>query len=123
MKEKANKSIEDLLEYEAKRASALEKLLPSAQTSITKAATTTDGKKEEKQIEQTEEKSNASTGAAYESRVASVVAVDSLYYSKARGILSQTMISLIAVMDFVDKNKDKLTEPKGKSGGSNFSMY
>lgn len=127
LKETANKSLEALLGYESARADALGKLnLPSSSTSVTKSssASTTDGKKEEKSSESTEEKqSSTSTGPAYESRVASVVAVDTLYYSKARGILSQTIISLVAVMDFIDKNKDKLIEPKGKSGSSNFSMY
>jgi len=37
--------------------------------------------------------------------------------------LGETIISFVAVMDFIDKNKDKLVEPKGKSGSSNFSMY
>mmetsp|Transcript_19046 Transcript_19046/g.39154 ORF Transcript_19046/g.39154 Transcript_19046/m.39154 type:complete len:129 (+) Transcript_19046:30-416(+) len=128
MKETSNKSIETLLGYESARADALGKLnLPSSTSSVKKSTsvTTTDGKKEEKISESTEDNqsSTVSTGPAYESRVASVVAVDTLYYSKARGILSQTIISVVAVMDFMDKNKDKLTEPKGKSGSSNFSMY
>lgn len=128
MKETVNKSTETLLGYESARADALGKLnLPSSTSSVTKSTsgTTTDGKREEKESESSEEKqtSSISTGPAYESRVAAVVAVDTLYYSKASGVLSQTIISLIAVMDFIDKNKGKLTEPRGTSGGSNFSMY
>ena len=128
MKETANKATEALLGYETARANALEKLnLPSSTSSVTKStsATTTDGKKEEKESESREEKqsSSSSSGPAYESRVKAVVAVDTLYYAKSNGILSQTIISLIGVMDFLDKNKEKLMEPKGKSGGSNFSMY
>jgi len=128
MKETASKSAEALLGYESARADALSKLnLPSSTSSVTKStsATTTDGKKEEKESESREEKQSSSSpsGPAYESRVAAVVAVDTLYYSKASGILSQIIISLIGVMDFIDKNKEKLIEPKGKAGGSNFSMY
>jgi len=128
MKETANKAIEALLGYDSARADALGKLnLPSSTSSVTKSSssTTTDGKKEEKESESKEEKqtSSSSTGPVYESRIGAVVAVDTLYYSKANGILSQTIISLIGVMDFIDKNKEKLVEPKGKSGGSNFSMY
>jgi len=128
MKETANKSTEALLGYESARADALGKLnLPSSTSSVTKStsATTTDGNKEEKDCESREEKqsSSSSTGPAYESRVGAVVAVDTLYYSKASGILSECIISLIGVMDFIDKNKEKLIEPRGKSGGSNFSMY
>lgn len=128
MKETASKSSEALLGYESARADALGKLnLPSSTSSVTKSisATTTDGKKEEKESESREEKQSSSSpsGPAYESRAAAVVAVDTLYYSKASGILSQIIISLIGVMDFIEKNKEKLIEPKGKAGGSNFSMY
>jgi len=128
MKESANKSMEALLGYETARADAIGKLNPpSSSKTVTKSTsgTTTDGTKEEKSSETTEEKEStpSSTGPAYESRVAAVVAVDTLYYSKARGILGEIIISFVAVMDFIDKNKDKLVEPKGKSGSSNFSMY
>merc|ERR1712070_604230 len=104
---------EALLGYETARANALEKLnLPSSTSSVTKStsATTTDGKKEEKESESREEKqsSSSSSGPAYESRVKAVVAVDTLYYAKSNGILSQTIISLIGVMDFLDKNKERV---------------
>mmetsp|Transcript_14291 Transcript_14291/g.16324 ORF Transcript_14291/g.16324 Transcript_14291/m.16324 type:complete len:239 (+) Transcript_14291:52-768(+) len=125
MKESANKSMEALLGYETARADAIGKLNPpSSSKTVTKSTsgTTTDGTKEEKSSETTEEKSST-PGPACESRVAAVVAVDTLYYSKARGILGEIIISFVAVMDFIDKNKDKLVEPKGTSGGSNFSMY
>jgi len=128
LKESANKSTEALLGYENARAEALSKLnLPSSTSNITKStsATTTDGKKEEKVCESQEEKqsSSSTSGPAYESRLAAVVAVDTLYFSKSSAILSQSITSLIGVMDFIDKNKEKLVEPKGNSGGSNFSMY
>jgi len=128
LKESSNKATEALLGYDNARAEALGKLnLPSSTQSITKSinVTTTDGKKEEKESESKEEKqsSSSSSGPAYESRVAAVVAVDTLYFSKAIGIWSQNITSFIGVMDFIDKNKEKLIEPKGKSGGSNFSMY
>lgn len=128
IKELANKSTETLLGYESARADALGKLnLPSSTKSLTKSSsvTTTDGTKEEKESESTDEKQtgSASIGPVYESRVAAVVAVDTLFFSTASRIFEQTIISLIGVMDFVDKNKEKLVEPKGNSGGSNFSMY
>lgn len=127
LKEAASKSTETLLGYEAARAEALGKLsLPSSTTTVTKStgATTTDGKKEDKSSETTEEKqSTTASGPVSESRVAAVAAVDTLYYSKSRVIFSDNIVSLIAVMDFIDKNKEKLVEPKGKSGSSNFSMY
>jgi len=128
LKESSNKATEALLGYDNARAEALGKLnLPSSTHSVTKSIniTTTDGKKEEKESESKEEKksSSPSSGPAYDSRVAAVVAVDTLYFSKAIGIWSQSIISFIGVMDFIDKNKEKLIEPKGKSGASSFSMY
>lgn len=127
-KESANKSAEALLGYESARAEALSKLnLPSSTYSSTKSTseTLTDGKKEEKSCtsEETKESRPSPSGSAYESRIAAVVAVDTLYFSKASAMLSQNIISYIGVMDFIDKNKEKLVEPKGNSGGSNFSMY
>jgi hypothetical protein len=90
IQEATGKSTEELLGYQSARAEAIGKLsLPSSSTTVTKSSgnTTTDGKKEEKTSETTEEKesSSPSSGPAFESRLASVVAVDTLYYSKARG--------------------------------------
>jgi hypothetical protein len=91
IQESAIKSIEDLLGYESARSDALSKLnLPSTSTTFSKSSgsTTTDGKKEEKTSETTEEKSNSSpmSGPAYESRLAAVVSVDTLFYSKSKAI-------------------------------------
>lgn len=128
MKETANKAMEALLGYESARADALGKLnLPSKTQTVTKSESEskTDGKDEKKESVSREEKESGSpsSGPVYDSRIAAVVAVDTLYYSKASGVFSQSIISIIGVMDFVDKNKEKLIEPKGKFGGSNFSMY
>lgn len=128
MKKAANEATEALLGYQSARAEALGKLgLPSSSKSITTSETETvaDGKTEKKdsQVKESKETVGAASGPAYESRLAAVVAVDTLYYSKANGIFSQSVISVMAVMDFMDKNKGKLLEPKGRSGGSNFSMY
>lgn len=91
------------------------------------AVTTTDGKKEEKASETNEEKeSSASTsGPVHEARLSAVVAVDTLYYSKARNIFQACIVSLIAAIDFMDKNQTKLLQPKGSQGSSSgfSSMY
>lgn len=128
MKDAANKATEALLAYENARADALGKLsLPSKTQTVTKSAvdSKTDEKAEKKESVSREEKESMSdpSGPVYDSRIKAVVAVDTLYYSKATAIFSQTIISLIGVMDFIDKNKEKLVEPKGKMGGSSFSMY
>lgn len=98
IQEATGKSTDELLGYQSARAEALGKLsLPSSSTTVTKSSgsTTTDGKKEEKLSETTEEKasSSPSSGPAFESRLASVVAVDTLYYSKARGIFQSCKFS------------------------------
>jgi Proteasome activator pa28 beta subunit len=90
MQDSMKSAIEDLLGYQSARAEALGKLnLPSTSTTVTKSsgATTTDGKTEEKTSEITENKESTSlaAGPMYESRLAAVAAVDTLYYSKAKG--------------------------------------
>jgi len=136
-KESANKSMEALLGYQNARAEALGKLnLPSSTLSVTKSTintitkSSTDGdssdeKRETKENETREDKNSGSSlsGPVYESKLAAVVAVDTLYFFKASAIVSQNITSFIGVMDFIDKNREKLIEPKGQSGGSNFSMY
>mmetsp|Transcript_16745 Transcript_16745/g.47902 ORF Transcript_16745/g.47902 Transcript_16745/m.47902 type:complete len:244 (-) Transcript_16745:50-781(-) len=130
VQEAVTKNLDSLAAYAGARADALEKLkLPSSSKSVSKstAITTTDGTKEEKVSESTEEKSseNENSGPAYESRVAALVAVDTLYYAKAQRALQSVMTLYIGSLDFMNKNMDKLEKPKG-SGGSHsgfHSMY
>jgi hypothetical protein len=130
LQEATSSRVDDLSSYASARADALEKLkLTSTSSTVTKSSanTTTDGKKEEKTTELTEEKKSSSdcTGPAYESRVAALVALDSLYYSKAQRAFQTVMTLYMAALDFMDKNKEKLVLPKG-SGGSHsgfHSMY
>jgi len=130
VQEAVTKQVDSLAGYAAARADALEKLkLPSSSKSVTKSnsLTTTDGKKEEKVSESTEEKSteNENSGPVYEGRVAAVVALDTLYYSKAQRAIQSVMTLYIASLDFMNKNMDKLEMPKGSGGSySGFSsMY
>merc|ERR1712157_218318 len=128
---------EALLGYQNARAEALGKLnLPTSTATLTKSTIkaitksetngdSTDEKLETKENETKEEKNSGSSlsGPVYESKLAAVVAVDTLYFFKASAILSQNTTSFIGIMDFIDKNREKLIEPKGQSGGPNFSMY
>jgi len=135
LQDKASAKLEELTGYAAARADALEKLkysYPSPTSkSVTKSTstTTTDGKPEEKVSESTEEKSSTTTlespSVTEQARIAAVVAVDTLYYSKAQRALQSIMVLYMAILDFMDKNKEKLEKPKG-SGGSHsgyHSMY
>ena len=113
---------DDLSQYPASRAEALEKLkLPSSSSTTTKStsSTTTDGKKEEKSSESTENKETVedTSGPAYTCRIMALVSVDTLYYTKAQTAFSTTMSSYLSLLDFMDKNREKIEKPKG-SGGS-----
>jgi hypothetical protein len=110
--------IDDLSGYANARAEALGKLnLPSKSETVTKSSTvsTTDGKKEEKNSEATEEKktTNDITGPVYNSRVAAIVAADTQYYSKAQRAFQSVVTLYIAVLDFLDKNRDRIENPRG----------
>jgi hypothetical protein len=100
IQESMKSAIEDLLGYPSARAEALGKLnLPSASTTVTKSSgvTTTDGKTEEKSSETTENKESSSlaSGPLYESRLAAVAAVDTLYYSKAKGYFQSCKFQML----------------------------
>ena len=128
VQETISKQVDELCGYSNARAEALSKLsLPSSSTSVTKTSSvsTTDGKKEDKTSETTEEKESSSpaSGPAYESRLAAVVSVDTLYYSKARKVFHQCLMSFVAAMDFMDKNQEKLLKPKGSGGGMGSGGY
>ena len=102
LQEIASSKIDELSSYSEKRADALDKLkLPSTSLSVTKSSSQsdTDGKKEVKSSESTEEKktSNDSTGPAFQTRVAALVATDTLYYSKAQRSFQSVMTLYMAV--------------------------
>jgi hypothetical protein len=129
LQEAVTKQVDALAGYASARADALEKLkFPSSSKSVSKSTSVsiTDGKKEEKITETTDEKSDESSGGIVkDSRIAAVVACDTLYYSKAQRALQSVMSLYIASLDFMSKNMDKLEKPKG-SGGSHSgfsSMY
>ena len=130
LQEEVTSKIDDLSAYTGKRAEALEKLsLPSTSSTVTESSsvTTTDGKPENKSSESKEKKttSSDSDSPAYKSRVAALVSVDTLFYSKAQRAFQSVMTTYMSAVDFMDKNKEKLEKPKG-SGGSHsgyHSMY
>ena len=82
------------------------------------ATSSTDNKTEEKTVET----ANQITEGAF--RQQAVLAVDALYYSKARNGYMASMTAFLTACDFMDKNKDKIANPKGSQGGRSFhSMY
>lgn len=102
LEEMASKKIDELSGYSSARADALDKLkLPSTSFSVTKSSSQseTDGKKEQKLSESTEEKKSSSdtTGPAFQTRAAALVATDTLYYSKAKQAFQSVMTLYMAV--------------------------
>jgi Proteasome activator pa28 beta subunit len=127
---------EDLLRYAAARADALEKCkLPG--TVATKSSTTKTCDSEGADLENggtkptksnetkrlTEEKSvDTATGAAETHlRKQAVVAIDVRFYRVAKKTYADTILALLAVVDFMDKNKVKIATPKGDAGSN--GMY
>jgi len=52
------------------------------------------------------------------------VAVDVLFYSKAKTAMETALTAYTTTIDFLDKNKEKIEKPKGSAGRSGYSsMY
>jgi Proteasome activator pa28 beta subunit len=133
--EKLEKGSEELFKYASTRADALEKCKLAA-TTQTKSATTTVSESAGNDKEKGEIKSNSTTRSTEEKSVdtvsstvesalrkQAVVAVDVRFFGKAKSTMTATILALLAVVDFMDKNKVKIAEPKGDSGSRNGSMY
>jgi Proteasome activator pa28 beta subunit len=124
---------EDLLRYAAARADALEKCkLPG--TVAIKSSTTKTSDSEGADLEKgpikanetkrmTEEKSvdTATNSVETHLRKQAVVAIDVRFYRVAKKTYADTILALLAVVDFMDKNKVKIATPKGDAGSA--GMY
>jgi Proteasome activator pa28 beta subunit len=136
--DKIEKGVEELYKYPSARADALEKCkLPA--TSITKTSTVaasesagTDAEKGDvkstSKSQSTEEKSIESgtgTSAELALRKKAVLGVDVRFYAKAKATYQNVITGFLAVMDFMEKNKDKIGKPKGDGGARGYShnMY
>ena len=137
-KEKLEKGLEELTKYASARADALDKcklLSTSKTTSTSKSQSTSEGTSTEKgdakatdnktSTEEKETTTAAASGLVIDYRVQAVVATDVLYYTKAKAVFQNAIMSYLAAIDFCDKNSDKLSQPKGNSGGTSSysSMY
>lgn len=130
------KALEDLCKYAATRADAMEKCkLPSSTKSKTTTSstgnnetkggekegttTTTSSNSEEKTVESATQTADAVF------RQQSVWSVDTLYYTKARNAFMSALTAFAVAVDFMDKNKEKISAPKGSEGGRGgfSSMY
>jgi Proteasome activator pa28 beta subunit len=133
LSDKLVKGAEELSKYHASRADALEKCknLPSTSVSKTVSKSTseaTGGKEEGKESKASDEdKTTTSTsgGADAAERAKAVVAVDCLYWYKAKVQLQTIITGYVSALDFLEKNSTKIAQPKGSqgSGGHFSSMY
>lgn len=137
--DKLVKHLEELSKYHSTRADALEKLkFPSntATKSVTKASsdgTSTGGEKGDgktsSQSASSEEKNveTVTTISPLElsTRKAALVAVDLLFYNKAKVAFSQVILAFMTICSFMEKNADKIAKPKSESGsrGGYNAMY
>lgn len=129
--DKLTKSVEEISKYASSRADVLEKCkLPSQTVSITSSDGTSNttekgDAKETKKSTETKETTTTLSPVEASYRQAAVVACDVLYFSKAKALFQMCLNSYLAVMDFCDKNAEKIEKPKGSTGsGSSFSsMY
>ncbi|KAL7577636.1 hypothetical protein ACA910_015154 [Epithemia clementina (nom. ined.)] len=127
--EKLDKALDELMKYSAARADALEKCkLPS--TSITETNTVSESNSQEnaeeakttksssKETKSTTTKTDPSPTKEQVLRQQALVAVDLLFYSKAKTAYSRAMTAYLATLDFYHKNEQKITKPKGSHDGS-----
>lgn len=131
VKEKLEKKLEELPSYYSKRADAIDKLgLPTETTSETTTSTATESKGgkdgDSNTTSNTTTKESKSSGNAKMEfhRIQHVHAIDIATYQSLQSSLAYCISSYLVILDNVSKNKSKLEQPKGSSGGSNFSsMY
>lgn len=134
-RERLEKCLDEITKYAATRADAMEKLkLPWSSKTKTASQSSSNGESkggekegatsssETKTEEKTTETATQITEAPF--RQQAVLAVDTLFYSKARNAFTTALTSFMTAVDFMDKNKEKISAPKGKGGArANFSMY
>jgi len=126
------KQLEKVPSYYCNRAEAVEKLdLPKSTILETKTVTNsqTTGSKdgdENKSSETSvkEEKiSSSDKGANFDHRRQHLLSLDVQFYRTLRCGLIDCYDSYLTILDNIEKNKEKLLEPKGHNGGSNLGMY
>ncbi len=127
-KEALLKKMDSLLSYYNSRADAIDKLslekkTSTASTSSSKTESSKEDEKKETSSVSTDEKTVSVQDKGYPFRMMSLVALDVNAYFSAKSGLVDCFNDFLMVMDNVEKNKTKLTLPKGNNGGNNMGMY
>jgi len=131
VKEKLEKKLEEIPSYFSKRADAVDKLgLACATTSETKTESSSnstggkDGDESKTSTTTTKEDKTSGNKTMEFHRIQHVYAIDIQTYSVLKSSLAFCISSFLVILDNIEKNKEKIEQPKGSSGGSNFSsMY
>jgi len=131
-RENLGKQLEKIPSYYCNRAEAVEKLdLPKSTVSETKTVTksqTTGGKdgNENKSSEMSvkeERTSSSKKNINIDYRRKHLLSLDVQFYRSLRCGLIDCYDSYLTILDNMEKNKEKLLEPKGRNGGANLGMY
>lgn len=126
-REKYEKSLSETSKYYSSRADAIDKFSHLPKTSVTETKSTsksnaTGGKDGDENKESTssskEEKTSTSDGGKVNlHRVKALAALDAQMYSDIVGALQSMMDGFIVILDNLEKNWDKLENPRGKGYG------
>ena len=131
-RETLTKNLESLPEYYSSRADAVDKIGLSKTTASTSKTTTSVNSKggkdgDESKSSETSVEEEKTVAAADEevmnARIMFVVALDVKFYAKLRSGMIQCMTEYLTILDNVEKNKEKLSAPKGSGGGNSMGMY
>eukprot|EP00585_Thalassiosira_rotula_P007292 CAMPEP_0196136344 /NCGR_PEP_ID=MMETSP0910-20130528/4676_1 /TAXON_ID=49265 /ORGANISM="Thalassiosira rotula, Strain GSO102" /LENGTH=254 /DNA_ID=CAMNT_0041396611 /DNA_START=94 /DNA_END=858 /DNA_ORIENTATION=+ len=126
-REKCEKSLSETSKYYSSRADAIDKFSHLAKTSKTETKSSsnsnaTGGKdgdeKKESSSSSTEEKTSISDGGKInQHRVKALAALDAQMYTDLVGALQTMMDGFVVILDNLEKNWDKLENPRGKGYG------
>lgn len=125
IRESWTKKLDAVPSYYASRADGVDKLgLSKTTRSDTKSETDTTGDETKNTGVVTKEEKTTGSLKLDVHRCKHVVAIDVQCYADLRSTLVMLMDGYMTILDNMDKNKEKLTAPKGTSGGgSSMSMY
>jgi len=130
-------ALDDIMKYYSSRADLVEKCkFPTSSTIKTKSESSssvksTSTKEEENKEGKSEDSKSDSktletehTTAEQKLRLQALAVCDVLYYSKCKAAYTKSTTCYMTAIDYMDKNKEKLSKPKGTNGGGSYSgMY
>ncbi|GFH45599.1 hypothetical protein CTEN210_02073 [Chaetoceros tenuissimus] len=122
------KQMDSVVTYYNSRADAVEKLsLEKSTKTVSSTSSKTDSSKDEEKKESTTESTDVKTvsteSKTYDFRLMALAALDVNAYMSSKAGLVDTFNDFLMVVDNIEKNKLKLTSPKGSSGGNSMGMY